>query len=59
MNTDDIVRMLEDAVFNGIIEADCKQCGNSITAEPDAETAYCETCDDVVLINGLTELGMI
>ena len=51
--------MLEDATFNGIIEADCKQCGNSITAEPDAETAYCESCDDVVSINGLAELGMI
>ena len=59
MNTDDIVKMLEDATFNGVIEADCLLCGNTIQAEPDAEEAYCNVCDDIVSINGLVALGMI
>jgi hypothetical protein len=59
MNTDDIVRMLEDATFNGVIEPDCSQCGSTIRAEPDAESAYCEVCDDIVSINGLVALGFI
>lgn len=59
MNTDDIVRMLEDATFNGVIEPDCSQCGSTIRAEPDAESAYCDQCDDIVPINGLVALGFM
>jgi len=59
MNTDDIVKMLEDAIYNGVIEPDCSKCGNTIRAEPDAETAYCDVCEDIVPLNGLAALGMI
>ena len=59
MNTDQLVRMLEQGTFDGIIDADCTKCGCTITVEPDAWEAFCDTCDEVTPVLGLAALGFI
>ncbi len=60
MDIREIEEMADAALMEGIIEAECRQCGISIQCEPDATTAWCDNCDSVVKVrNPLVALGMI
>jgi len=56
MNIED---MLEAAVFDGVITGSCKKCGASVRMEPDADRAYCQSCDSVQPMKGLASMGLI
>jgi hypothetical protein len=54
-----IIEMVDEALLNGTIEAECKQCGMPIQCETDSKTAWCEICEKVVKVkNPLIELGL-
>ena len=60
MKSDDIEKMVDDALMEGIIEVECLECGLTIQCEADATTAFCDNCDRVVKVrNFLQELGFI
>ena len=60
MDIREIEEMADSALLDGIIEAECTECGISIQCEPDARTAWCDNCDKVVRVkNFLIQLGMI
>ena len=60
MDIERIEEIADAAVLEGIIEAECMECGVTIQVEPDAWTAWCENCGRVVRVrNLLRELGMI
>ncbi|MBW2173226.1 MAG: hypothetical protein JRF64_00995 [Deltaproteobacteria bacterium] len=42
--------MADSALLEGIIDAECMECGILIQCEPDAATAWCESCDKVVRV---------
>jgi len=60
MESEDIEKMVDAALIEGIIEAECMECGVSIQCEPDATTAWCGNCEKVVKVrNFLRALGFI
>ena len=60
MKPSDIERLVDAALLDGVIEAECVECGLGIQCEPDAETAWCDQCGRVVRVNNvLIELGLI
>ena len=60
MDMEQIEEMADAALIEGIIEAECMECGITIQCEPDARTAWCEQCDKVVKVrNFLRTLGLI
>jgi len=60
MESWEIEKMVDDALLEGIIEAECMECGLTIQCEPDATTAWCDNCNKTVkLRNFLKELGFI
>ena len=57
---EDLSRLIDAALLEGIIEAECLDCGMIIQCEPDAETAWCDYCGRVVKVkNALIDLGLI
>ena len=55
-----IEEMADSALLDGVIEAECGQCGMLIQCEPDAATAWCDNCDKVVSVkNYLRTYGLI
>lgn len=56
-----LMEMAEAATFSDDIEGFCKKCGNWLSiCEPDADTQWCESCDDSTPVyNPLIELGII
>ena len=55
-----IQKLADDALMEGIIEAECTDCGTTIQCEPDARTAWCDNCNKSVKVkNILQALGMI
>ena len=55
-----IEEMAESALLDGIIEAECVECGILIQCEPDAGRAWCDNCDKVVKVkNYLRIFGLI
>jgi hypothetical protein len=60
MKPDEIEQMVDDALMQGIIEAECIECGFTIQCESDATTAWCDHCNKVVQVrNFLKDLGFI
>ena len=60
MDIEKIERIVDAALIDGIIEAECTECGNTIQCEPDALTAWCEQCGKVVSVNNLLrKFGLI
>jgi hypothetical protein len=60
MESKDIEKMVDDALREGIIEAECMECGLTIQCEADATTAWCDNCSKIVKIrNFLQKLGFI
>jgi exosome complex RNA-binding protein Csl4 len=56
----DIYELMEEALYDGVISAECEECGGLISVEPDATTAFCYSCRKVVKINNpLVEYGYI
>jgi len=51
--------LIRQASWDSVIEIECPECGDIITAEPDAEELYCGQCEKVVMKNPLVELGLI
>lgn len=42
--------MADSALLQGIIDAECMECGILIQCEPDAATAWCDNCGKVVRV---------
>jgi hypothetical protein len=60
MDRKKIEELMDQALFDSVIELDCPQCGHTLRCEPDAETCYCYGCDQVVgTDNPLIALGLI
>lgn len=60
MDIREIEEMADAALIEGIIEAECTECGITIQCEPDARTAWCDNCDKHVKVtNFLHALGLI
>ena len=60
MDMEQIEKLVDDALMQGIIEAECMECGVTIQCEPDATTAWCDNCNKSVRVkNILQALGMI
>ena len=60
MESWEIEKMVDDALLEGIIEAECMECGLTIQCEAGATTAWCDNCNKKVKIrNFLKELGFI
>ena len=60
MTAEELIVRVDEAHLNGYIEADCNDCGNIITVEPDAYQAWCEVCGkDVKVNNFMIQHGLI
>ena len=60
MDKQQIERLVDAAIMEGIIETECKECGMTIQCEADATNAWCGNCHKKVRVrNLLHELGMI
>lgn len=59
MNQEQLEELLRQAAEDGVIEVECPECGDTITAEPDAEEIYCHGCEKVVMKNALVRAGLI
>ena len=60
MDTRELEELVDAAILEGIIEAECMDCGLTIQCEPDARTAWCDNCNKLVKVNNiLLALGMI
>jgi len=60
MAIENIKDMVDSALLNGIIEAECMDCGTSLQCEPDATQAWCDNCDKMVNVrNDLIKFGYI
>ena len=60
MDTEQIEEIADAALMDGIIEAECLECGATIQCEPDARTAWCDNCGKHVKVENLLHvLGMI
>jgi hypothetical protein len=52
--------MADAALLEGIIDAECMECGILIQCEPDAIAAWCDNCNKVVKVNNLLRMfGLI
>ena len=60
MDSQTIEELVDAAIMEGIIEAECTECGVSIQCEPDASRSWCDNCDKIVNVrNFLRALGLI
>ena len=60
MKPEEIEQIVDDALITGIIEAECTQCGITLQCEADANTAFCQNCNETVTVrNILQELGFL
>lgn len=60
MNSLLMEELVDKAIMEGIIEAECMNCGMMIQCEPDAKSAFCDNCNKEVKIkNFLIESGFI
>ncbi len=60
MDMEKIEEMARATLLEGIIEAECMECGIATQCEPDAKTAWCDNCNKVVKVrNFLIALGLI
>ena len=55
-----ILKLLERAAIDSVIELKCPCCGATLRCEPDAQDSYCFECEKVVKTNNpLIKLGII
>ncbi len=55
-----IYEFVDNAYLEGIIEAECKECGLMIQCELDATSAYCDICEKTVRVkNFLIDMGFM
>ena len=60
MNLAELSEMVDKALYEGIIEAECKECGMTIQCEADATSAWCDSCEKSVKVtNPLINWGLI
>jgi hypothetical protein len=59
MNQAKLEELLRQIAEDSIIEIECPECGDTITAEPDAEEFYCQGCAKMVMKNPLVSSGLI
>jgi phage FluMu protein Com len=59
MSPEKLEELLRQAAEDSIIEIQCPECGDTITAEPDAEELYCQGCQKIVMKNPLINSGLI
>ena len=60
MTSDQIEALMEQALYDNVIELDCHECGTTMRCEPDAKDCYCDGCGQVVKThNPLIALGLI
>jgi phage FluMu protein Com len=55
----DIMKLLEQASYDSVVDIECPQCGAMCRIEPDAENIYCHDCGKETGRNPLVELGYI
>ena len=39
---------LEEAISDGVMHLNCPKCGCALVAEPDADSVWCEECDESI-----------
>ena len=60
MNLTELSEMIDNALYEGIIEAACTECGVMIQCEADATSAWCDSCEkNVKVTNPLIKWGVI
>lgn len=60
MTQEEINELVDDALEQGIIEADCVECGYTIQCGFDAQKAWCDNCCKIVKVhNFMGHLGLI
>lgn len=55
----DVMVMIEDAVFDSIVPGICTGCKNTQECEPDARSNWCESCEENLVRSCLDIAGMI
>ena len=57
---DKVERMVDAALLEGVIEAECEECGTTIHCELEASTAWCDNCKKQVKVNNFMQsLGFV
>ena len=57
---EEMLRIVDKALLEGIVEADCCECGMSIECESGVKTAWCDICQKIVKVkNPLIEMGFV
>jgi len=60
MKTETMQEIVDTALINGTVEAECVECGWSIHCESSASSAWCDNCGKIVKIkNPVIELGFM
>ena len=60
MKDEELAQMVDTALLDGLIEAECLTCGMILQCEPDAESAWCDHCGRIAKIrNPIIESGLI
>jgi hypothetical protein len=60
MDESGISQLVDKALLEGIIEAECMECGVSLQCRPDAKQSWCDNCNKTVEIrNDLIKHGFI
>lgn len=60
MDKHDLERLMEEALYEGRITVECPKCFTELVTEPDADDAWCESCQEVVTgINPLIKAGLM
>ena len=60
MEKENVEQLVDSALLNGILEAECLQCGTTLQCAPDATRAWCDNCEKIVKVrNELIKLGYI
>jgi len=60
MTQEEINELVDAALEQGIIEADCIECGYAIQCVVDAQKAWCDNCGKIVEVNNfMGHLGLI
>jgi len=55
---EELDEILREASVDSVIDLKCPECGCALRCEPDAEDAYCQSCNKVVNTNNPLALGL-
>ena len=60
METETKHEIVDSALLNGTVEAECMECGITLQCGADASVAWCDNCDRIVKIrNPMIDMGFI